>query len=265
MAADAIMPDGKTLQVGTVHHLGDNFSKTFDLKYEDENGEQKLAFQTCYGISERCIAALLSIHGDDKGLVLPPEVAPVQVVIVPIIIKKSAEEVLSAAKNLEKEIKDAGLRVKIDSRDLRPGAKYYHWEMRGVPLRIEIGPRDIENEVIMAVNRYGRKTSIRREDAISGIKEQLELFKQEMKLIASEKAKKQIKRVSLFEEAKEAVETGIAVVQWCGCKECADEIEQKLDVSVLGSEIRSEYIEETEGVCIVCGKPSKPALVARTY
>ncbi|MDD4126285.1 MAG: proline--tRNA ligase [Methanomicrobium sp.] len=265
MAADAIMPDGKTLQVGTVHHLGDNFSKTFDLKYEDENGEQKLAFQTCYGISERCIAALLSIHGDDKGLVLPPEVAPVQVVIVPIIIKKSAEEVLSAAKNLEKEIKDAGLRVKIDSRDLRPGAKYYHWEMRGVPLRIEIGPRDIENGVIMAVNRYGRKTSIKREDAISGINEQFELFKQEMKLIASEKAKKQIKKVSLFEEAKEAVETGIAVVQWCGCKECADQIEQKLDVSVLGSEIRSEYIEETEGVCIVCGKPSKPALVARTY
>ena len=147
MAADAIMPDGRTLQVGTCHHLGDNFSKTFDLSYEDENGERKLAHQTCYGISERCIAAMISIHGDDKGLVLPPEVAPVQVVIVPIIMKKNAETVIAAAKELEKEIKAAGLRVKIDARELRPGAKYYHWEMRGVPLRIEIGQRDIDGGV----------------------------------------------------------------------------------------------------------------------
>ncbi|MBN2733980.1 MAG: proline--tRNA ligase [Methanomicrobiaceae archaeon] len=265
MAADAIMPDGKTLQVGTVHHLGDNFSKTFDLKYEDEKGEQKLAFQTCYGISERCIAALLSVHGDDKGLVLPPEIAPLQIIIVPIIMKKNAEEILNAAKLLETEIKSAGMRVKTDSRDLRPGAKYYHWEMRGVPLRIEIGPRDIQNGVIMAVNRFGQKTSIKREEAISGIKEQLESFKKDMKFKASSKAKEQIRIVDSLKGAKEAAETGVAVLQWCGSKKCADEIEQKLDVSVLGSEIRSEYIEEKEDTCIICGKPSKPALVARSY
>ena len=266
MAADAIMPDGKTLQVGTVHHLGDNFSKTFDLKYEDENGEQKLAFQTCYGISERCIAALISVHGDDKGLVLPPEVAPLQVVIVPIIIKKNAEEVLAASQSLEKELKSVGLRVKTDSRELRPGAKYYHWEMRGVPLRIEIGPRDLENGVIMAVNRYGKKTIIKREDAARGVLDELLSFRDEMKERASAKASGQIKTAFTLDKAKEIVDNGaVSIVQWCGCKECADEIEEKLDVSVLGNEIRSEYIGDNSGTCIICGKPSKPALVGRSY
>ncbi len=265
MAADVIMPDGKTLQAGTVHHLGDNFSKTFDLTYEDENGEQKPAFQTCYGISERCIAAVISIHGDDKGLVLPPEIAPVQIVIVPIIMKQNAEEVTAAAKELEKEIKEAGFRVKIDARQLRPGAKYYHWEMRGVPLRIEIGPRDIANGVIMAVDRYGRKDTIKREDAISGIKARLEDFKQEMKTRAVSKAKEQINIASTLKEAKEAISKGVAIIQWCGCKACADEIEEMLDVSVLGDEIRSEYIEDKKGKCIICGRPSKPAIVARAY
>ncbi|MBR6496781.1 MAG: proline--tRNA ligase [Methanomicrobium sp.] len=265
MAADAIMPDGRTLQVGTCHHLGDNFSKTFDLSYEDENGERKLAHQTCYGISERCIAAMISIHGDDKGLVLPPEVAPVQVVIVPIIMKKNAETVIAAAKELEKEIKAAGLRVKIDARELRPGAKYYHWEMRGVPLRIEIGQRDIDGGTVMAVDRYGVKTAVKRAEAVSGIKALLEAFKTEMKKRAMTKAVSQINTASTLEEAKAAVEKGVAVVQWCGCKECADAIEQGLDVSVLGSEVRSEHIADKEGRCIICGKPAKPAIVARTY
>ena len=265
MAADAIMPDGRTLQVGTVHHLGDNFSKTFDLKYEDENGEQKPAFQTCYGISERCIAALISIHGDNKGLVLPPEVAPVQIAIVPIITKNSAEEVLKSAKELEGELKSAGFRVKLDARELRPGAKYYHWEMRGVPLRVEIGPRDLENGVIMTVNRFGEKTPVKREDVLSGINNQLELFRNALKQKASDTINGKIHSVSSFEEAKEVVEKGVAVVQWCGCKECADIIEENLDVSVLGNEIRSEYIKEENGNCIICGKPSKPALVARSY
>ncbi len=265
MAADAIMPDGRTLQVGTCHHLGDNFSKTFDLSYEDENGERKLAHQTCYGISERCIAAMISIHGDDKGLVLPPEVAPVQVVIVPIIMKKNAETVIAAAKELEKEIKAAGLRVKIDARELRPGAKYYHWEMRGVPLRIEIGQRDIDGGTVMAVDRYGVKTAVKRSEAVAGIKSLLEAFKAEMKARAMTKAVSQINTASTIEEAKAAVEKGVAVVQWCGCKECADAIEQGLDVSVLGSEVRSEHIADNEGRCIICGKPAKPSIVARTY
>ena len=123
IAVDAIMPDGKTLQSGTVHHLGDHFSRTFSIQYEDIQGEQQYAFQTCYGISERCIAALISVHGDDRGLVLPPRVAPTQVVLVPITIGKRKDEVANAAKEIEERLLAAGFRVKRDDRDLRPGAK----------------------------------------------------------------------------------------------------------------------------------------------
>jgi prolyl-tRNA synthetase len=140
IAVDTIMPDGKTLQIGTVHMLGDHFSRTYDITYEDANGERQYAYQTCYGISERSIAAVISVHGDDKGVVLPPEVAPIEVVIVPIIVGKRRDEVLAAATVLEEEFRNAGFAVKLDAREMRPGAKYYHWEMRGVPLRVEVGP-----------------------------------------------------------------------------------------------------------------------------
>ena len=155
------MPNGKTLQIGTVHHLGTHFSKTFNITYEDKDGAQQLANQTCYGISERCIAALISLHGDDKGLILPPAAAPVQAVIVPITIGKRHDDVLAAAEKLQKDLAAAGIRAKIDTRDLRPGAKYYWWELRGVPLRLELGPRDLDGGKVMAVKRTGEKTSHR--------------------------------------------------------------------------------------------------------
>ena len=160
IAVDAIMPNGKTLQIGTVHHLGDHFSRTFNITYEDKNGEQKLAQQTCYGISERSIAALISMHGDDKGLILPPAVATLQAVIVPITIGKRHEDVMAAAQKLSTDLTTAGFRVKLDTRDMRPGAKYYWWELRGVPLRLELGPRDLDAGKVMAVKRTGEKTSI---------------------------------------------------------------------------------------------------------
>ena len=127
MAVDTIMPNGKALQIGTAHHLGDHFSRTFNIMYEDKDGEQKFAQQTCYGISERSIAALISIHGDDRGLILPPAVATLQAVIVPITIGKRHEDVMTAAQKLSKDLTFAGFRVKLDTRDLRPGAKYYWW------------------------------------------------------------------------------------------------------------------------------------------
>ena len=168
IAVDAIMPNGKTLQIGTVHHLGEHFSKTFSISYEDKNGEQKLVNQTCYGISERCIAALISMHGDDKGLILPPVAAPVQAIIVPITIGKRHEDVMAAAEQLHKDLTAAGVRVKLDTRDMRPGAKYYWWELRGVPLRLELGPRDLDAGKVMAVKRTGEKTSIEMSTALTG-------------------------------------------------------------------------------------------------
>lgn len=265
IATDVIMPDGKTLQAGTVHHLGDHFSRTFDITYEDPEGEQQYAHQTCYGISERCIAALISTHGDDKGLVLPPAVAPVQIAIVPIFMKKREEEIRAEAEKLEKELKEAGYRVKTDYRSLRPGAKYYHWEMRGVPLRVEIGPRDIDNGVAMTVTRFGEKMTVARDRLIPEIQTIMETFTTELRTRAEQKAQERIVAVSSLEEAREAANNGVAVIQWCGCEECATALETAIDVSVLGTDVQSVYIDDTAGTCIICGKPARPAIIARTY
>ncbi|MBT8507179.1 proline--tRNA ligase [Methanomicrobiaceae archaeon CYW5] len=265
IATDAIMPDGKTLQVGTVHHLGDNFSRTFDMKYEDPEGVQQLAHQTCYGISERCIAALISIHGDDRGLILPPEIAPMQIVIVPIIKKGRENDVQKAADDLEATLRGAGYRVTIDTRNIRPGAKYYYWEMRGVPLRLEIGPRDIDSGVVMAATRFGEKIQVSRVTILEEIGNLLESFREEMRQRAETRAGEQIKQVSTMGEAKEAAEKGVAVLHWCGDEACADMIEKETGVGILGDDVRSSYIGDKTGPCIVCGKEARPAIIARTY
>ncbi len=146
MAFDTLLPDGKTLQIGTVHNLGQTFARTFDITYETAEGEHEYVYQTCYGLSDRVIASIIGIHGDSSGLKLPPGVAPYQVVIVPVLFKKGAQEVMDFCNQLKDRIKKSGIRVHLDDRDLRAGKKYYEWEMRGVPIRLEIGPRDIANK-----------------------------------------------------------------------------------------------------------------------
>jgi len=265
IAVDTVMPDGKTLQIGTAHMLGDHFSRTYDITYEDANGERQYAYQTCYGISERSIAAVISVHGDDKGLVLPPEVAPIEVVIVPIIVGKRRDEVLSAAAALEEELRNAGLVVRLDDRDMRPGAKYYHWEMRGVPLRIEIGPRDIDANTVVAVTRSGRKTTLDRRGVVEGVSSVLTQFGEELSQAAHQAMAGRIAVAGTLEETTEAVKTGVAVVHWCGSQECAEKIETVVDASILGSEIRSDLIAVSDGPCIACGGKGTSTLVARTY
>lgn len=266
IAVDTIMPDGRTLQIGTVHHLGDHFSKTFSICYEDLSGQQQYCYQTCYGISERSIAALISLHGDDHGLVLPPEVAPVQIVIVPVIMKKREEEVATAAVALKTELEAAGYRVKVDSRDMRPGAKYYYWELRGVPLRIEVGPRDLDAGVVTAVTRFGEKSQISRETLISGIQEKMAEMGRAMVLRAEQHVKEHLFPVQDVAGLKEAVSSGVATVHWCGSKGCADQIEEAADASILGTEVRSDLITKGEGSCVICGKQgSIMTLVGRSY
>ncbi|NYT08156.1 MAG: proline--tRNA ligase [Methanomicrobiales archaeon] len=265
IAVDTIMPDGRTLQIGTVHHLGDHFSKTFSITYEDINGEQQFAYQTCYGISERCIAAVISMHGDDRGLVLPPSVAPVQVAIVPITIGKRKEEVLAAAAEIEQCLCAAGIRVKVDSREIRPGAKYYYWEMRGVPLRLEVGPRDIDAGQVTVVTRLGEKSAIPRAGLEDGVCTALAGFSAVLTKRAEEHVRTHIQIVASIEELSAAVEKGVAVIPWCGKRECADFIEESVNASVLGTEIRSEFIPGQTGPCAACGREGTGALVGRSY
>jgi len=266
IAVDTIMPNGRTLQIGTVHHLGTHFSKTFSINYEDKNGEQKLANQTCYGISERCIAALIGVHGDDKGLILPPSVAAIQIVIVPILIGKRHEDVLASATALDKKLRAAGFRTKMDTRDMRPGAKYYWWELRGVPLRLELGPRDIDAGTVVAVKRTGGKVSLDRADINSGVACVLAEISDAMRAKAEEHTKSRLCTASSITALTAAVNEGkVAGVHWCGERACGDAIEEKTNAGVLGTEVRSPYVSDIEGACIICGKPGKVTLIGRAY
>ncbi|MGA2913624.1 MAG: proline--tRNA ligase [Methanoregula sp.] len=266
IAVDAIMPNGKTLQIGTVHHLGDHFSRTFNITYEDKNGEQKLAQQTCYGISERSIAALISIHGDDKGLIFPPTVAALQAVIVPIMIGKRHEDVMAAAQQLTNDLTAAGFRVKLDTRDMRPGAKYYWWEIRGVPLRLELGPRDLDAGKVMAVKRTGGKDSICLATVTEDMTRILGEVTDALRARAEEHTKSRLCTINSLDSLNTSLDAGkVAVVHWCRQKECGDAIEAKTNASILGTNVRSQYVSGTDGTCIVCGKPGKATLIGRAY
>jgi len=256
-AIDVIMPDGKTLQVGTAHHLGSTFAKTYEITYEAENGEQKLVSQTCYGISERCIAALISAHGDANGLALPWEVAPTQVVIVPILLGDK-EKVLAVSRQLQAELSSARVRVQLDTSDERPGAKFYKWEMKGVPIRLEVGPRDIEKGVVTLVRRDKVKKTVPMEGLVQAINKEAEELQAALYTKAMNHHEAKVKEVSSIEDAKVQTQVGVALVPWCGSVECGHELEDRVEANMLGE---PQYVTFPEAACAVCGKKS----VGRTY
>ena len=257
---DSLMPTGRTLQMGSIHQYKENFSRPYDIKYEDDNGQHQYAHQTTYGMSERILGALISLHNDDKGIILPPDIAPIQIVIVPIISKQEPEIVENKCKEIYEELKKAGFRMHYDDRDLRPGNKYYSWELKGVPLRIELGARDIQNGVITTARRdSGEKSQIPFDNMVDGIKEQL-LAVQE-NLFA--RAKKQLDE-SMFElnDLSDA-KPGINIMGWCGEEDCGHQIENATEMAVLGVPVEKEPVS---GNCIVCGKPTDTTIyVAKTY
>ncbi|MGA9099688.1 MAG: proline--tRNA ligase [Methanotrichaceae archaeon] len=261
-AIDVVMPDGKTLQVGTAHHLGSTFAKTYEITYEDENGEQKLVNQTCYGISERCIAALVSVHGDDKGLVLPWEVAPTQVVIVPILLGDK-EKVLETAENLSQALAEACVRVKLDTTDERPGAKFYKWEMKGVPIRLEVGPRDIQKGVVTLARRDGVKKAVPMNDLLSAVASEANELQIALYDKAEQFMKNKVREVASIDEAKEQTGAGVAIVPWCGSEDCGHQLEDQVEANMLGE---PQYQTFPEKACAVCGtKTTKRTYMARQY
>ena len=264
MAVDTLMPDNKTLQIGTAHHLGSNFAKTFDIKYEDLNGEQTLAHQTCYGISERCIAALISVHGDNKGLVFPPEVAPVQIVIIPIIFGNSGD-IIKACHEVMDILKEKGIRVTIDESDERPGAKYYRWEMKGVPLRVEIGPRDLKNKVATIVRRdNGKKETVPIDAIVEEVKKRFEDVRRTLLEKAEKSLKERIFDCNDLEEVKQKISDGIVRIPWCGVRECGLAMEEAAGAGILG--IPEGELGTGAGNCPICKKETENmAIMAKTY
>ncbi|NYB52985.1 MAG: proline--tRNA ligase [Methanobacteriaceae archaeon] len=266
MAFDTLMPDGKTLQIGTVHNLGQTFAKTFDITYETAEGEHEHVYQTCYGLSDRVIASIIGIHGDPSGLVLPPSVATYQVVIVPVLFKKGRQEVLDFCSKVKDRLKKAGIRVHLDERDLRAGKKYYEWEMRGVPLRLEIGPRDIENKkmVILRRDTMEKETLDYQEETLIGdVQKILQQITDNLKSSAWVKFQENIRPATSLEEAKDILseKKGIISFHWCGEESCGKKIEDYVRVDILGFSENSK-----DEKCINCGqKAINLAFLAKTY
>ncbi len=259
LGVDTLLPTGRTLQVASFHQYKDNFSKVYDVKYEDPSGEHRYAHQTTDGMSERIVGAIVAVHGDEKGIVLPPEVAPVQVVIVPILEKGRQEEISQAARELFQTLQPQ-LRVHIDERDLRPGEKFYHWEARGVPLRVELGPRDLaKGEVVVVQRTNGEKRSLAVVGLAARLKSMLELIQVEMFARAEKAMKESVTAIARLEDTRD----GINKMGWCGREECGLAVGERTGMSVLGTPY---YTETASGKCIVCGEPAKEVLyTAKAY
>jgi len=255
LGADTLLPSGRTLQIATFHQYRDNFSKVYGVRYEDPTGEHRYAHQTTDGMSERLLGAIVAIHGDEKGLVLPPEVAPVQVVIVPILEKGRQGEISRAARELFQSLQPQ-LRVHIDERDLRPGEKFYYWEARGVPLRVELGPKDLaKGEVVVVQRTSGDKRSLAVVGLAARLKSMLELIQVEMFGRADKAMKENIVAIARLDDARD----GINKMGWCGRQECGLAVTERTGMSVLGTPY---YKEAASGKCIVCGEPAKEVLYA---
>ncbi|HIQ38674.1 MAG TPA: proline--tRNA ligase [Methanothermococcus okinawensis] len=245
VAFDTVFPDGRVIQIGTVHNLGQNFSRTFDLEFETLEGGKDYVYQTCYGISDRAIASIIAIHGDEKGLILPPNVAPIQVIIIPLLFKGKKEMVNDKSRELYNLLKEAGVRVKIDDRDIRPGRKFNDWELRGVPVRIEVGPKDVENKVLTIYRRdTGERYQVEEDKIRDEIMDLLERIKDNMRKKAKEKMEKYItfidynEDISIEEIAGRVKETlkekkGIVLIPYSE-RIYREDFEEKIEASILG-------------------------------
>ena len=261
---EALMHDGKALQSGTTHYLGTGFAEAFGISYLGRDNKLHAPHQTSWGVSTRLIGAVIMVHGDDNGLVLPPEVAPIQVVIVPI--RQQAEGILEKCDEIAKKLRSVGVRVKVDVSDHTPGWKFAEWEMKGVPLRLELGPRDLAEGKVALSKRYnGEKLVGAIEDVEAEIPALLKAIQEEMYQKALAFLQTKIVDVESLEELKAALEKGgYARMAYCGEPECEDAIKAFTN----GGTARCIYKEEVpEGsVCPVCGKPSKiVAYFAKAY
>lgn len=264
---EGMMADGRALQMGTSHHLGQNFSKPFEIKYLGRDTKEHFAWQTSWGVSWRLIGALIMVHGDDKGLVLPPRVAPVQVVIVPIHKDKDAKLVKDKAGEIERELKNAGIRAYMDGRDeYTSGWKFNEWEMKGVPLRINIGPRDIEKGQVEFVRRDTKeKTQGDRAKLVDTASSLLSKIQDGLLARARAFLDENISQPASYGEFKSIIESrgGFAMAGWCEREECENSIKEET-----GADIRVLPFDQKDkpAKCIYCGQDSKKAAIfARAY
>jgi prolyl-tRNA synthetase len=261
---EALMQDGKALQMGTSHLLSQSFAHAFEMKFQDQHGAMVYPYLTSWGATTRLIGAVVMVHGDQKGLVLPPHAAPIQVVIVPITTKNSdTQALMKAVHNLAQELKLVGIRVHVDDREETPGAKFYHWELRGVPLRVEIGPRDLASESCVVSDRLGiSKQTVPLKAAIEHIVEAIPAFHKHLYNRAHEKFKSMWHKAATLAEIVTGLELkpGFYQTGWCQQKECEAMLKEHKATT------RCLIKEHSFKNCFNCGKPSiQDVLIARSY
>ena len=253
------MPSMKSLQVGSIHHYKENFSRAFGIKYEGIDGKHYYCHQTTYGMSERVLGAIIGLHGDEKGIKLPSSIAPIQVIIIPILFKGWKERIIEECKHLDEKLKEIGIRSFIDAReDKTPGSKFFDWEIKGVPIRVEIGPNDIEKGILTVVARDGVKKTIPKED-IKMIRKEMEEYDKRIYKMAKKFLKENIHRIK---EKEDGFLEGIIEIPWCGKEECGKKAEEKFGMKSLGIALEENCNEK----CFICdGKGVSWLRLSKSY
>jgi prolyl-tRNA synthetase len=265
-SVETFFPNGKAIQIATSHLLGQNFSKAFDISFLNQNGEKDYAWQNSWGISTRSIGIMLGIHGDDKGVVMPPRVAPVQVVIVPIIFEDSKDKVLAKCDELQKELVKHNIRVFVDDSDYRPGWKFNKWELKGVPIRIELGPKDLVSEKLKIAYRYSDEKEIidmSVHHVASHVVKKLDEIHNKMLDNSKKMLKEAIVPCNTIEDMQRIVEDKkLVFVPFCNDKSCEESIKEKTGAKSLNTSLNPTHEEHK---CINCGKPAKLFYFGKSY
>ncbi len=266
---EAMMWDKRALQSGTSHYFGQNFAKAFDIKYLDRNNALQYCETTSWAISSRIIGAIIMVHGDDQGLVLPPRLAPIQAVIVPIYRNEAEKaKVMEVADRVFQELKDAGIRLKMDDRDnVSSGFKFNDWEMRGVPVRVEIGPKDVEKGSVALArrDRPGRegKSFVSQDGLAATVNSLLAEIQTSLLQRATEYRDANIHEPKDYEDLKRIVQDGWAFAYWCESTECETKVKEDTKATTRNIPVNQP---DQEGTCIVCGRPSqRKVYFARAY
>ncbi|HZD82659.1 MAG TPA: proline--tRNA ligase [Nitrososphaeraceae archaeon] len=266
---EGLMADGKALQMGTSHHLGQNFSKPFEIKYLGRDSQEHFAWQTSWGVSWRLIGALIMVHGDDKGLIIPPKVAPIQVVIVPIFKEKDADNVKSKANDIAHELEKSCIRIHVDDREeYTSGWKFNEWEIKGVPLRINVGPKDIEKNQAEFVRRDTKEKSlVKRAKLTEDVISILDQIQNNLLFRAKKLLEENLTKTTSYDTLKSILEKkgGFILTGWCGDQKCENRIKEETgaDIRVIPFEGQQE---SKSTVCVYCHRAAKKmAIFARAY
>ncbi|MCB0278220.1 MAG: proline--tRNA ligase [Calditrichaeota bacterium] len=273
LCIEAMMQDKKALQAGTSHFLGQNFAKAFDVKYQDENGDWEYVWATSWGVSTRLVGALIMGHSDDNGLIVPPKLAAIQVVIVPISKKDTDNQALmDFSKSLYNSLNQSGIRVHLDDRDqYSPGWKFSEWELLGVPIRIEIGPREMENNECVVVRRDlergedGQKESMKSDDISSTLKDLLDRIQLNLYNKAKDRLETNTYTIDTYKEFSKSIEKkgGFYRLHWCGSDKCEEAFKDRNKATIRCIPLENE---KEDGQCIVCGEQShERVIVAKAY